>query len=95
MAGRAAPPEFLQKITYLACNHHSAIKSIDTVRSYHFGHRFLVEVDIQLPEDMPLRETHDIGESLQNKIERLPEVERAFVHIDYEVEHKPEHQRKH
>jgi hypothetical protein len=26
---------------------------------------FLVEVDIVLPEDMPLRQAHDIGESLQ------------------------------
>ena len=38
---------------------------------------------------MKLRESHDIGESLQLKIERLPEVERAFVHLDYEWEHDP------
>jgi hypothetical protein len=40
------------------------------------------------------RESHDIGQSLQNKIEKLAEVERAFVHLDYECEHKAdeEHQ---
>ena len=53
------------------------------------GERFLVEVDIVLPESMPLRETHDIGEALQIKIEALAEVERAFVHIDWEWEHRP------
>ena len=49
------------------------------------------QVDIELPEDLPLKEAHAIGESLQIKIEELPEVERAFVHLDFECEHKPEH----
>lgn len=35
------------------------------------------QVDIVLPEEMSLREAHDIGEELQKKIERLPEVERV------------------
>lgn len=51
----------------------------------------LEKVDIELPEELPLKEAHTIGETLQNKIEKLPEVERAFVHLDYECEHKPEH----
>ena len=38
-----------------------------------------------LPGDMPLKDAHDIGEDLQNKIEALPEVERAFVHLDWFV----------
>lgn len=49
------------------------------------------QVDIELPEDLPLKEAHSIGETLQIKIERLPEVERAFVHLDFECDHKPEH----
>ena len=40
---------------------------------------------------MTLRDAHDIGESLQEKIESLPEIERAFVHLDYETNHRPEH----
>ena len=44
-----------------------------------------------LPPDMPLCEAHDIGESLQEKVESLNEVERAFVQLDYESTHKPEH----
>ena len=38
---------------------------------------------------MNLCQAHDIGESLQLKIEHLTEVERAFVHLDYECEHSP------
>jgi divalent metal cation (Fe/Co/Zn/Cd) transporter len=50
-----------------------------------------VEVDIVLPEDMLLNQAHNIGETLQEKLEQLQEVERAFVHIDFEFTHRPEH----
>ncbi|KAI3934095.1 hypothetical protein MKW92_025587 [Papaver armeniacum] len=91
LVGRSAAPEYLQKLTYLCWNHHKAIMHIDTVRAYTFGSHYFVEVDIVLPSAMPLREAHDVGESLQIKLERLPEIERAFVHLDYEFTHKPEH----
>lgn len=48
-------------------------------------------MDIELPEDLSLKEAHAIGETLQVKLEKLPEVERAFVHLDFECSHKPEH----
>ncbi|OIT03222.1 PREDICTED: metal tolerance protein 11 isoform X1 [Nicotiana attenuata] len=91
LVGKSAAPEYLQKLTYLCWNHHKAIRHIDTVRAYTFGSHYFVEVDIVLPADMPLQEAHDIGESLQEKLELLPEIERAFVHLDYEYSHKPEH----
>ncbi|KAF3779388.1 Metal tolerance protein 4 [Nymphaea thermarum] len=90
-AGQSAPPEMLQKLTYLVIKHHPQIKRVDTVRAYTFGVLYFVEVDIELPEDLPLKDAHAIGESLQMKIENLPEVERAFVHLDFECDHKPEH----
>ncbi|WOL02620.1 metal tolerance protein 4 [Canna indica] len=91
LVGQSAPPEMLQKLTYLVIRHHPQIKRVDTVRAYTFGVLYFVEVDIELPEDLPLKEAHAIGESLQIKIEELPEVERAFVHLDFECDHKPEH----
>ncbi|KHG29762.1 Metal tolerance 4 [Gossypium arboreum] len=90
LVGQSAPPEFLQKLTYLVIRH-PQVKRVDTVRAYTFGVLYFVEVDIELPEDLPLKEAHNIGETLQIKIEKLPEVERAFVHLDFECEHKPEH----
>ncbi|CAN6279835.1 unnamed protein product [Urochloa humidicola] len=91
LVGQCAPPEMLQMLTYLAMKHDTRVKRVDTVRAYSFGVLYFVEVDIELSEDMRLREAHTIGESLQEKIEKLPEVERAFVHIDFESTHKPEH----
>ena len=94
LIGRTAPPDFLAKITYLIWNHHEEIKYIDTVRAYTFGSHYFVEADIVLPEDMFLNKAHNIGETLQEKLELLPEVERAFVHIDFEFTHRPEHKAK-
>ncbi|KAG2396899.1 Metal tolerance protein [Vigna angularis] len=91
LIGRTAPPDFLAKLTYLIWNHHEEVKHIDTVRAYTFGAHYFVEVDIVLPEDMPLSQAHNIGETLQEKLEQLPQVERAFVHIDFEFTHRPEH----
>ncbi|XP_036355598.1 metal tolerance protein 9 [Octopus sinensis] len=94
LTGYTAKPVFLSKITWLTLNHNRKIKQIDTVRAFYFGINFLVEVDIVLPENMTLKEAHDIGESLQQKLECLPEVERAFVHLDYEVTHNPKSEHK-
>ncbi|KAL5811518.1 hypothetical protein ACOSQ4_028086 [Xanthoceras sorbifolium] len=80
LIGRTAPAEYLAKLTYLIWNHHEDIKHIETVRAYNFGCHYFVEVDIVLPGDMSLSEAHNIGETLQDKLEQLLEVERAFVH---------------
>lgn len=69
--------------------HSPHVLQVDTVRAYHSGPRLLVEVDVVMDPDAALRLTHDVAEDLQIKLESLPDVERAFVHVDYEVTHKP------
>jgi divalent metal cation (Fe/Co/Zn/Cd) transporter len=66
------------------------ITAIDTVRAYHSGPRIIVEVDIVM-DPGETSGLHDVAEELQTKLESLPNVERAYVHIDYETSHKPEH----
>ncbi|KAH9493122.1 Metal tolerance protein 11 [Bulinus truncatus] len=94
LTGHTARPDFISKLTWICFNHHPLIQHIDTVRAFHFGSNFLVEVDIILPGEMVLKEAHDIGESLQHRLESVPEVERAFVHLDYEYTHKPHSEHK-
>lgn len=69
----------------------NTIQAIDTVRAYYAGDGLFVEIDIVLPPDTPLSQAHDLGESLQGALERLHNVERAFVHIDYNTVHAIEH----
>ncbi|ORZ14691.1 cation efflux family-domain-containing protein [Absidia repens] len=92
IVGKSADVGFLQRMTYIALTH-PGVRQVDTCRAYFAGNNLFVEVDIVLPPDMPLSESHDIGEALQIKLESLPNVERAFVHADYETSHKPEHQK--
>lgn len=67
------------------------LQKIDTVRGFRLGNNAYLEVDIVLPQEMQLGEAHDIGEFLQNKLEDLEGVERAFVHLDVDGLHAPEH----
>jgi len=95
LIGLAADTETLQLITYLAVTHAPhAVLALDTVRAWHSGPRLVVEVDLVMEPEASLRNTHDIAEALQCKLESLPDVERAYVHVDYETTHKPEHSLK-
>ncbi|KAF9870826.1 cation efflux family protein [Colletotrichum karsti] len=91
LVGVTASVETQQLITYVCLTHSPAIQGIDTVRVYHSGPRLIAEVDIVMGRENTLAETHDVAEALQVKLESLPDVERAYVHIDYETTHKPEH----
>ena len=94
LTGHTAQPALLQKLLWICLHHDRRVQYIDTLRAYHFGYNLLVEVHIVLPQNMTLQEAHDIGEPLQQKLEKFPKVERAFVHIDYEFEHHPSQEHK-
>ncbi|ORY46101.1 cation efflux protein [Rhizoclosmatium globosum] len=89
--GETAPPALLNKITYIAVSHHPDILQVDTVRAYSSGVGYFCEVDIVVDPLTTVHAAHDIAESLQVVLESLEEIERAFVHIDYNVTHHPEH----
>lgn len=91
LVGIVANVEIQQLITYVCLTHSPDIRQIDTVRVYHSGPRLIAEVDIVMDPQSTLQDTHDVAEELQFKLESLPDVERAYVHVDYETTHKPEH----
>ncbi|KZP28902.1 CDF-like metal transporter [Athelia psychrophila] len=93
LAGKSAPREFLQLITYKAMTFSEDIEKVDTVRAYHSGPDYFVEVDVVMDAHTPLWKAHDISQQLQDQIEVLPNVERAFVHVDHETDHIPEHRK--
>jgi divalent metal cation (Fe/Co/Zn/Cd) transporter len=93
LAGKSAPNEFIQLVIYKAMTFSADIDKIDTVRAYHSGPDYFVEVDIVMDALTPLWKAHDISQQLQDKLEDLPNVERAFVHVDHETTHAPEHRK--
>ena len=88
--GRSADPDFLELVREMAETHDPGA-TLDQIRAYHFGPRFLVEVEIVMQPETALRESHDVGIVLQHKIERLEQVERCFVHVDYQERDVDDH----
>jgi cation diffusion facilitator family transporter len=83
ISGRAASPREVRELAFLALTNDARITAVDTVLAYQLGSKLQVELDVVLPPDTPLLVSHDIGEALQRRVEALPNVERAFVHLDY------------
>ncbi|WYZ37786.1 hypothetical protein EsH8_II_001292 [Colletotrichum jinshuiense] len=100
LVGKSAPREFVAKLVYMSMTHDTRILKVDTCRAYHAGQRYYVEIDIVMDESTPLRISHDVSQELQRKVEGLSDVERAFVHVDWEdvhnvsTEHKSPHEEK-
>ncbi|KAJ7645562.1 hypothetical protein DFH06DRAFT_1425356 [Mycena polygramma] len=90
LAGVAAPIESQQLVIYKAMMYADGIKQIDSCTG---GPDYIVELDIVMDGDTPLWKAHDLSEALQDKIEQLPNVGRAFVHVDHDSSHKLEHQK--
>mmetsp|Transcript_872 Transcript_872/g.1063 ORF Transcript_872/g.1063 Transcript_872/m.1063 type:complete len:435 (+) Transcript_872:49-1353(+) len=91
LTGKAAPEDFISELYDIANNFDERITVVDVCRAYHFGPKFLVEIEIVLPKQTLLFESHDLGMELQYEIEGREEVERCFVHIDYEARPYDEH----
>lgn len=91
LLGETAPPEIVRALTYLAAHHHPLILAVEQVIAFQVGPQYFAELHIIVPGHVPLEVAHWIGESLQLKVERVPEIERAWVHVDCESHNENEH----
>lgn len=94
LTGAAATADERNILLYLTMRFAKTIKAIQGLQAYHSGDKLNVEVDIVLDEGTSLRDSHDLGESLQYVIESVPNVDRAFVHLDYAGWNLPSHMRQ-
>jgi divalent metal cation (Fe/Co/Zn/Cd) transporter len=83
LCGVGASPSFVQEIVFLTIRHSHLILKVDSIHAYHWGDDFVVEVDLVMAPERCLREVHDISQELQDKLETVEGVSRAFVHVDY------------
>jgi cation diffusion facilitator family transporter len=58
------------------------VEGFNDLRSHYVGDKFHVEIHIEVNKSATTQESHDIGKQVQYSIEALPEVQKAFVHID-------------
>merc|ERR1712216_658062 len=90
VVGEKADDDIHDEIGSLSNNHHPDVK-VDQLRVYHIGRHYLVELEVVMPPETSLKTVHDVSLDLQNKIEQVAVVERAFVHVDYESRNYLEH----
>ncbi len=91
LTGAAASATDRNILLYLTMRFAEPIQKIQGLQAYHAGDKINVEVDIVLDEHTSLRDSHDLGESLQYVLESVPNVDRAFVHLDYTGWNLPTH----
>nr|OQO17104.1 hypothetical protein B0A51_14054 [Rachicladosporium sp. CCFEE 5018] len=91
LTGAAASADERNILLYLTMRFAKTIKHIQGLQAYHSGDKLVAEVDIVLDEATSLRDSHDLGESLQYVLESVPSVDRAFVHMDYAPYNLPSH----
>ncbi|KAK4501424.1 hypothetical protein PRZ48_007233 [Zasmidium cellare] len=91
LTGASASADERNILLYLTMRFAKTIKKIQGLQAYHSGDKLNVEVDIVLDEGTSLRDSHDLGESLQYVLESVPTVDRAFVHMDYADYNLPSH----
>ncbi|KAF2158191.1 hypothetical protein K461DRAFT_219628 [Myriangium duriaei CBS 260.36] len=95
LSGAAASADERNVLLYLTMRFAKSIKQIQGLHAFHSGDFLHVEADIVLDENTSLRDSHDLGESLQYVLESHPTVDRCFVHIDYQPWNLPTHLEQH
>ncbi|MGH7551067.1 MAG: cation diffusion facilitator family transporter [Gemmatimonadota bacterium] len=81
LMGASPDPRLLSEIREGAVDV-GGVKGVHDVRAHYVGHHVHVELHVEVDEEMRTRQSHDIGGAVRHAIERLPEIDRAFVHVD-------------
>ncbi|MEO0146512.1 MAG: cation diffusion facilitator family transporter [candidate division WOR-3 bacterium] len=81
LMGKAPNQGIIMKIRRLA-GETPGVASVTEVRAHYVGAELHVEVIITVSPEISVREAHDIGAAVQERVESAEEVSRAFVHVD-------------
>ncbi len=81
LMGKAADKCLIEEIAKLALETKD-VTGINDLKSYYVGDKLHIEIHIELDKNMTLEQSHDVGKEVQHKIEGLPQIQQAFVHID-------------
>jgi len=81
LMGRAPGQETQEAIRRAALSI-PGVTGVAFLRAHFVGDRVDAELHVTVDENMPLRQAHAISESVQQTVERLPDLQHAFVHIE-------------
>jgi len=81
LMGRAPEPALMKDIERetLAVE---GVLAYNTVRAHYVGNFIHVEIHIDVDKTLSTATSHEIGKSVEDRVESLPSIEKTFVHID-------------
>lgn len=91
LMGQTAPPELIRRLTYISAHHHPLIINVEQVIAFNVGPKYFAELHVVIPGHIKLCVAHCIGETLQLKVESMPEIDHCWVHVDCENNTQNEH----
>jgi cation diffusion facilitator family transporter len=81
LMGKSPGQELVTRIRTLALESRG-VRGVHDVRAHYVGHRIHVEVHVEVDQELTTRQSHDVGGIVRAAIERLPGIDRAFIHVD-------------
>jgi cation diffusion facilitator family transporter len=81
LTGRGASSELQQRILRLALSV-PGVLNVNQMMTDYAGPRLVVDLHVNVNGNSPLYETHAISDELIRRLEELPEVDRAYVHVE-------------
>jgi hypothetical protein len=81
LMGASPDPTLLGEIR-TAAQEIPGVNGVHDVRGHYVGHHVHVELHVEVDEEMRTRQSHDVGGAVRHAVERLPSIDRAFVHVD-------------
>ena len=79
--GKSPPQEYIAKIKAVA-SRLKGVKGINDLRAHYVGNRIHVEIHIEVDKKISTKTSHDIGKHVQIELEKIQDLDKAFVHID-------------
>jgi cation diffusion facilitator family transporter len=81
LMGEAPPAKRQDELATLA-RQCAGVKDVPGLRAQHMGTQLQVHVEIVVDEALTIKQSHDIGEAVRERLEAEPDVGHATVHID-------------
>jgi cation diffusion facilitator family transporter len=76
------PPEELMKAVRAKMKGIKGIVNVHNVRAHYVGDVVEVEAHVTVSQKMSIKDAHGISEEARHRVETLPEISRAFIHIE-------------
>src|SRR5690606_12015628 len=83
LVGAGASKELREQVVAVAESVPGVQRVHHTMTEY-VGPRLVVDLHINVAGDMSLNEAHEIADEVINRLEDLPEIDRAYVHLEPE-----------